>query len=111
MATIFEPPFLSIAQRRRANLKVISESIALEIARLLVFKDHGERGVEAQLPFSISASGDYWLVLGSENDAAEKNEFGKSVPIGRLSLCISQYDGQIVDLLYDTRIEQWVARN
>ena len=111
MASIFEPPFQNMAQRRKANLKLISEGIALEIARLIVFKDHGDRGVEAQLPFSISAAGEYWDISGSENDALEENEFGNHVPIGRLNLRISQYDGQIVDLIYNTRIEQWAARD
>jgi hypothetical protein len=110
MASLFEPPFQNIDQRRAANRKIISESMAAEIARLIALKDHGDRGAEAQLPFATTAVGDYWHVLGNANDASEENEFGKPVPIGQLSLRISQYDGQIVDLIYNTRIEQWAAR-
>jgi hypothetical protein len=111
MASIFESRFQNIAQRRAANRKTISESMAVEIARLIALKDHGDRGAKAQLPFAITAIGDYWHVLGNANDASEKNEFGKHLPIGQLSLRISQYDGQIVDLIYNTRIEQWAARD
>src|SRR5580692_8566097 len=96
-----EPPFQTMAERRAAGDKIISEAIALEIARQIVFEERGDDGLRAQIPFSITSSGEYWRVCGKDNDAVEMNEFNQKVPFGSLNMLISQYDGRIAELEYD----------
>ena len=100
-------PSPAMQQRPAAAQKVISKAIALEIAGSIVLEELGQAGLNAQIPFSISAEGDYWRVRGADNDGSEVNEFGKRVPFGSLDMIISQYDGQIADLKYGVRISQW----
>ncbi|GEM_PF-3254431 len=101
------PASLNMQQRRAAGQTLITEDMALEIARLIVLEEIGEGGLKAQLPLSASSQGEYWRVVGHDNDAFEENEFGRRVPFGTVNMLISKYNGQISDLSYEVRFSQF----
>jgi hypothetical protein len=57
--------------RRAAGMKLISDAIALEIARPVLAREHGEDEVNKQLPMSVVADGDTWVVRGSRADGGQ----------------------------------------
>ena len=74
--------------RRAAGMKLITDAIAVEIARLVLVKEHGEDELKRQLPLSVIAEDDTWVVRGSRPKAANTLD-------GPLEVRISQFTGQI----------------
>ncbi len=101
-ATPRHPLFPTMIMRRFAGQKVISNSTAAKIARMIVIEECGEAALNAQLPLTISAEGEHWQVLGSRTDALQTLVRENAEIVGPLSMRISQYDGQITDLHYET---------
>jgi|SRR5579863_3849284 hypothetical protein len=78
--------------RRAAGMKLVTDAIALEIARLVLTKEHGDDELKRQLPLFISADADTWVVRGSrptvtDNDVPQLD--------GPFEMRISQFTGQI----------------
>ncbi|MGO8835063.1 MAG: hypothetical protein ACLQE9_19910 [Roseiarcus sp.] len=84
--------WLDMTARRAAGMRLITEAIAREIARLVVANEHGEDELKAQLPFSVDPEADAWVVRGSR-PMMVGSDFSKLN--GPLEMRISQFTGQI----------------
>jgi hypothetical protein len=78
--------------RRAAGIRLISEDIALAIARLVFAREHGEEALEKQLPLSVVGDAYTWVVRGSAPVVA-CTDISKLVQ--SLEMRISQFNGQI----------------
>jgi len=83
---------LDMVSRRAAGTKLISDVIALEIARLVLAREHGEDEIKDQLPLSVTAEGDAWVVRGSRPMMVGSDFSKLRAP---LEMRISQFTGQI----------------
>jgi NTF2 fold immunity protein len=85
--------------RRWSGEKLITGSIALQIARLIHHQTYGQADLDANEPLGIRDEQDVWIVSGV-----------KIVPIdpagpvldGPLEMRISKYDGQILSISSDS---------
>jgi hypothetical protein len=84
--------WLDMTARRAAGMKLISEAIAREIARLVLANEHGEDALKEQLPFSVAPEADTWVVRGSRPMMVGSD---LSKLKGPLEMRISQFTGQI----------------
>lgn len=78
--------------RRAAGIRLISEDIALAIARLVFARKHGEEALEKQLPLSVVGDAYTWVVRGRPPVVA-CTDISKLVQ--SLEMWISQFNGQI----------------
>ena len=78
--------------RRAAGMKLITDVIALEIARLVLTKEHGDGEFKEQLPLSVTPEDDTWVVRGSRPMVTDSD-----LPKldGPFEMRISQFTGQI----------------
>ena len=97
-----EPDFPIMKMRRIANQKVIDSEIALKIAQMIVIEDCGEAALSAQKPIIVSSDGDFWYVTGTSSEALKALARGNPDSVGVLNMRISQFDGQITDLKYES---------
>jgi hypothetical protein len=85
--------------RRAARKILITENIALEIARLVLKEEDGEAELVRQSPFSISEEGDAWVVTGRQREATDEDASRPSRQ-GPFEMKISKFSGQIYDCHY-----------
>jgi len=85
--------WLDMASRRAAGVKLITDAIALEIARLVLANEHGEGELKEQSPLSVAPEADAWVVRGSR-PMMLGSDFSKLR--GPLEMRISQFTGQIL---------------
>ena len=78
--------------RRAAGMKLITEAIALEIARLVLVKEHGEEELKEQLPLRVAPEADTWVVRGSR-PMNKGLDFSKET--GPFEMRLSQFTGEI----------------
>ena len=78
--------------RRAAGIKLITEAIAVEIARLVLTEEHGEDELKRQLPLMTRVEGNTWVVRGSQ---AVVETLDMSKYRGPFEIRISQLTGQI----------------
>ncbi len=80
--------------RRAAGIRLISEDIALAIARLVFAREHGEEALEKQLPLSVVGDAYTWVWSGGSPPVVACTAiFSKLVQ--SLEMWISQFNGQI----------------
>jgi len=86
---------------RSLGTKLVSAEIAVQIARLVTKERYGKIEVDRNEPFTAIADGDTWIVKGSVSQ--EFNDRHPPMPAwhGPVRARISQYDGQILDYLFD----------
>ena len=84
--------YLDMMARRAAGIKLITDSIAREIARLVLLNEHGEDVLKEQLPLVVAAEADTWVVRGS-GPMVVSPDLSKAK--GPLEMRISQFNGQI----------------
>jgi hypothetical protein len=88
----------SMFARRAAGMKLISESIALAIGRLVLEQQHGEEELRLNSPLTAKAAGDVWIVTGSVPDVGY---IDRNPPYqGPFEMRISQFSGQIFDCFF-----------
>ena len=73
-------------------MKLVTDAIALEIARLVLTKEHGEDELKKQAPLSVVPEGDAWVVRGSR-PTVSSSDLPKLD--GPFEMRISQFTGQI----------------
>lgn len=93
--------FPTMKMRRIAGQKEIDAEIARRVAEMIVIEDCGEAALNAQQPITVSSDGDFWQVSGSSNESLKALARQNPDSVGILSLRMSQFDGQIVDLHYE----------
>ena len=89
---LLDGEYLDMTSRRAAGVKLITELIAREIAKLVLVNEHGEDEFKEQLPLSVAAETDAWVVRGSR-PIMVGSDFSKLK--GPLEMRISQFTGQI----------------
>ena len=81
--------------------KLISASTAVEIARLVTLDRHGQSEVDRNTPFSVTASGDTWVVTGTHSEGPPDSQPLLPDWIGPLRMKISSFDGRIFEYRFD----------
>ncbi len=74
---------------RASGRKLISETVALEYARLVLKSEYGDEEVQRQQPLTISADGEDWVITGS---VPFPDDFRLDGPF---QMRVAQFDGQI----------------
>jgi hypothetical protein len=87
----------SMLSRRWSGEKLITGSIALQIARLIHHQTYGQADLDANEPLGIRDEQDVWIVSG-----VKIVPFDPAGPVldGPLEMRISKYDGQILSYLF-----------
>jgi hypothetical protein len=86
---------------RSLGTKLISADIAMEIARLITRERYGQIEVDRNEPLKLEAVDDTWTVTGSVNEDFDSAHPRQPVWGGPLRMQISQFDGQILEYVFD----------
>jgi hypothetical protein len=86
-------PDFSIVSRRLNGVKLVTQEIALQLARLVHGFVEGAESLAANEPLLITEAGDDWVITGSRTGSYDGTLPGL---VGPLSMRISQYDAQIL---------------
>ena len=79
---------------------LISANTAMEIARLVTLDRFGQKEVDRNMPMTVRADEDTWIISGaSANGVNENNPPDPSWP-GPLRMVISSLDGQILSYTF-----------
>ena len=88
---------------RSLGTKLISENIALQLARLVTAERYGQIEVDRNEPLHATSDGDAWLVRGSQSEDFNAEHPPRPDWHGPLRMRISQFDAQILDYAFGMR--------
>ena len=86
---------------RSLGTKLISADIAMGIARLITRERYGQIEVDRNEPLKVEAVDDTWTVTGTANKEFDAAHPRQPACGGRLRMQISQFDGQILECVFD----------
>jgi len=79
---------------------LITDAIAVEIARLILKSQHGQSALDRNEPLSATADGDAWIVLGRDQPQGPAESPRGFSLAGPFRMRISRFDGQIFECCF-----------
>jgi hypothetical protein len=92
---------ISIFGFQASGQTLVSSTVALEFARLVFRDNYGDDALAAQLPLTVEAHADEWIVRGSAPHAVSPRYPTDPKEDGQLEMGIAQLDGQIRRLIFN----------
>ena len=85
---------------RAMGTKLVSRSVAIGFAELLLADRHGQTELDRQAPLQAAAEDDVRVIKGSYEPQAIENAPAGALRRCRIRIVISQFDGRVLDFAF-----------